>query len=376
MMPKHGISAILPLLITFFCLNLSQAQTDPHADHPMPNPLSQVLPTISGAPTTQPASLDNSGRPITSGKYEEYQSICRLNEYDTVKYYPNDLKKRRVDFLKEKISLKSENTIKLKLRLLKEYIDQDNRVSAKSLIDAFKNEKIPSFDSAILNALIVFSEKNYSSAITLLNKLLNENQKNVEVLHFLAEVYIKIENYYEASMIYEDLNKLTNNAYLIQLCENMILNSANADAEKICQQAANKFPDSPFPLVYEGISYREREEHKKAMLAFKKSISIKPTEMGHVCLAEGHYMKNDYAAAIEEFKKASTINSASIRAILGLAWTQLKLKNNTDALEAFKKACYINGKYESEIRKAAKALTVDKISDAKLFIQAAGTCGQ
>ena len=368
MMPKHRISAILPLLITFFCLNLSQAQTDPHSEAAAPGPLSQVLPSVSGIPTAQPVSLDGSSKPAASGKYEEYQSICRLNEYDIIKYYPDDLKKRRVDLLKEKISTKSENTIKLKLRLLKEHIDQDDNTSARPLIDALDNN--------ILNALIVFSEKNYSSSRTILNKLLNENQNNIEVLRFLAEVYMKVGNYYEASTIYEDLNKLTSNSYLIQLCEHMVLNSANADAEDVCQLAANKFPDNPFPLIYAGVSYREREEHKKAMIAFRKAIKIKPTEMGYVCLAETHYMKGDFSTAIEQFKKASIINSASVRAILGLAWTQLKLKNNTDALDAFKKACYINGKYESEIRKAAKALTADKISDAKLFIQATEACGR
>lgn len=379
MMPKHRISTTLLLLFSFFCLNLSQAQTDPHSGAAtpggLPSTLSQILPSI--APISQPVSLDASGKPIvTSGKYEEYQSICRVNEYDIVKYYSDDLKKRRIELLKQKISSNDENTIKLKLRLLKEYIDQDDKASAKSLINDLKKEKMSTYDNNILNALIDFSAKNHSSARMILNKLLSEDQNNIEALRFLAEIYVNIGNYYEASTIYEDLNKLTNNAYLIQLCESMVLNSANADAEKICQQATNKFPDSPFPLIYEGISHREREEHKKALSVFQKSIKIKPTEMGHVCLAEAHYMKGDFSAAVEQFKAASKINSKSVRAILGLAWTELKLKNNADALSSFKKACLINSKYESEVRKAAKNLAEDKISDAKLFIQAAERCGR
>lgn len=387
MTPEHKISVVLLFLFTFFCLSLSQAQTIPNTTNPdaanpastsaISNILSQTTPPKQETPAVPPKPLlDNNGKPIvSSGKYEEYQSICRTNDYDIIRYYSADLKKKRADLLKEKIAVASEDSAKLKLRLLKEYIDQNESELTKSLVDSLKKEKLSTYENNLLNALISFSLKNYSSTSSTLNGLLNENKDNLEILRFLAEVYIKLENYYEASTIYEDLNKLTNNSYLIQLCEVMVLNSVNADAEKICAQAADKYTDNPLPLIYKGISHREREESKQALMAFQKSLRIKPTEMGYVCLAETYYMKDKFSEAAEQFKNASNISIKSVRAILGLAWTHLKLKNYTVSIEAFKKACRVNGKYESEIRKAAKILGADNISELKLFIQAAEACG-
>ena len=365
MMPEPKIYISLLIVFSFFCLNLSQAQTN--APSSGTNTLSQVLQNLQ--------SIENDRLAPKTGKYEEYQSICRLNEYDHVAYYSDDLKKRRVDLLKDKIASAGEDANKLKLRLLKEYIDQNQMAIAKAQIDSLKKEKLTAFENDLLNALISFYSRNYSSARVILNKLLTTNEKNIEVFFMLAEVYIKLENYYEASAIYEDLNKLTNNSALPQLCESMVLNSANADAEKVCLQAIKKFPENPFPMIYKGISDRERLEFKKSHSAFQKSINIKPTEMGYVCLAESFYMKNNFSEAAEQFKLASAFSPKSIRAVLGQAWTLLKLKDFTGSLSAFKKACAVNGKYESEIRKAAKILTGDKIPDAKKFVQAAEACG-
>ena len=374
MILERNLSVILSILFSFFCLNLSQAQTSTPAA--APGALNQILSTVQATPPAQRASADSSGKLILGGgKYAEYQSICRVNEYDTTQYYSSELKKSRAELLSEKISTAGENAIKFKLKLLKEYIDQKEPSLIKPLIDSIKREKISSLDNSILNALVFFSNKNYSAARLTLSGLLNEKNDNLEVLPFLAEVYIKLENYYEASTIYEDLNKLTNNSYLIQLCETMVLNSVNADAETICQLAINKFPDNPFPHIYKGITFREREEFKKTMFAFQKSVTIKPTEMGYLCLAEAFYMKENFTEAADQFNNASNLAPKSVRAILGSAWTQFKLKNYDGALKTFKKACSVNGKYEMEIRKAARILNADKIPDGKKYVQAAEACG-
>lgn len=379
MMPEQKLSSALLFIFVFFCLNLSHAQTSPQfpAIPINPNIQGDTLPTTSANPATaQPVSLDSTGKPIkVAGKYAEYQSMCRENEYDTTAYFSDELKKRRADLLKEKTAAAGEYSMKLKLRLLKEYIDQDEPKSAKALADSLKKQKLSSFENVILNALIAISVENYNYSVSILLRQLSEDNKNSEVLLLLAEVYKKLENYYEASTIYEDLNKTTGNSYLPQLCEAMVLNSVNAEAEKVCQLAIDKFPENPFPMIFKGISLREREDAKMALSSFKKSINIKPTEMGYLCLAEAFFMKDDLTSAIEQFKNASNISPNSVRAILGLAWALLKQKHYAESLQSFKKACALNGKYETEIRKAAKILLEDKISAAKLFVSAAEACG-
>ncbi|MEQ1723223.1 MAG: hypothetical protein ABL930_08595 [Pseudobdellovibrio sp.] len=336
--------------------------------------VNQTLGTVqTGASSDPNVSIGTLG--VGNGKYEEYQSVCRANEYDTVRYFSSDLKKKRSDLLKERINEAGDDSTKTTLRLIKELIDQGEAKEARTYVDILKKKKLSNFDNSYLNALVSISTENYATARVTLTKLLEDDQKNQEILRLLAEVFTALHNYYEASAIYEDLNSFTNNSYLIQQCETLILNSLNADGEKVCLKAAKKFPESPLPHIYIGISYRERENHKQALLAFKKAVNIKPTEMGTTCLAEQYFIKQDYSNAAIQFEQSSALNPESIRAQLGLAWTQIKTKQFAESLKAFKKVCAINSKYEIELRKAFKILSADKIPDAKKFIQAAESCG-
>ena len=378
MMPERKLSALLTFLLVFSCLNLSHGQSG--SQFPAvpfnPNVLNSSLPAIQTTPG-QSASHDNTpAKNETGGKYQEYQSLCRLNEYDIIKFYPPEIKKRRIALLKEKIAGAGDGAVKLKFRLIKEYIDQDEAALIKPVVDSLKKEKLSISDNAYLNSMVFFAERNYPAAIELLNQMLTEDKKNAEVLQFLAEVYMLVENYYEASTIFEDLNKISGNSYLVQLCETSVLNSLNAEAEKICLDASSKFPENPFAVIYKGISHREREESRRAIFAFQKSVGIKPTEMGYVCLAEAFFMKGSLAEAAENFQNALNVVSKSVRAMLGLAWTNLKLRNYPGSISAFKKACLVNSKYEAEIRKAVKQLADNKSTEIKLFMNAAESCGR
>lgn len=368
MILKKSLSSIFFIFCYFICLNLSHGQSN------VANEVNQILGRIQpngsvdpNAPTVNPQA--------PNGKYEEYQSICRVNEYDKVRYFSADLKKKRTDLLKERVNSAGDESVKMTLRLIKELIDQDETKEAQFYINSLKQKKLSTFENTYLNALVSLSSGNYSNARVTLSKLVEENPKNVDALRLLAEVFAELSNYYEASAIYEDLNATYKNAYLVEQCETLVLNSLNADGEKVCLKAAKKFPSNPIPQIYIGISHREREDFKKALAAFKKAVKIKPTEMGATCLAEQYFIKEDFSSAVEHFKTSAELNPESIRAQLGLAWTQLKLKQYAESLSAFKKVCQINGKYESELRRAFKSLSDDKIPDAKKFIQAAESCG-
>lgn len=382
MIPTRNLYIIQLRFFIFFCLILSQTRASAQTSQQFPAiPLNPDIQTSPGGvlppnPGTNRTTLDANGKPTGgSGKYEEYQSMCRENEYDTVKYYSAEIRSKRIALLKDKIAGAGTDSIKLKLRLLKEYIEQDLPRLYKPYIDELRKEKLSTLDINLLNSLSAYSIKNYSFVVTTLLKLLDGDKTNTEILLFLAETYSKIGNYYEASSIYEDLNKTSNKAYLIQLCESTVLNSLNAEGEKICTQAMNQHPENPFPLIFKGISHRERQEQKLTLSSFQKSVNIRPTEMGYVCLAETHFLKGNYTEAITQFKNALNVVSGSMRALLGLAWTHLKIKNYSESVAAFKKACAVNGKYSLDIRKAAKVLNTDRIPEAKLFVQAAEACG-
>ncbi|MEK6627448.1 MAG: tetratricopeptide repeat protein [Bdellovibrionota bacterium] len=277
--------------------------------------------------------------------------------------------------LKDKVINTEKNSIKIELRLAKEYLDQDKDAELKSLATDLKKRKLSKLDNEFLNALVAFSENNLISAITILSQLLVDNEANVEALKLLAEVYIADDNYFEASAAYEDLNKLTKNSYLLEFCQAIVLNSLNADGEKFCLQAATQYPNNPFPIIFIGISQRERGDLRRAILSFKKAVALKSTEMGHTCLAEAYFLKENYDLAIEQFKKSIELSQYSQRAVLGLAWAYLKKKNYTDSLATFKRACKMNSKTVIEIRKAFKELNLEKNPEDKNFIKLIEACG-
>lgn len=380
---------ILPVFL-FFCLNLSHAQTDP--TQVLNNTLGSVQP-VAPAATTPPATTAPAAAPgaagtpgapgapgapePSTGKYEEYQSICRLNEYDQIKDYPANLKQRRISFLQKKIETeKPSEKVRASLRLVKEYIDQEDYEKARQLAAQLKTQKLSGFENEYLNALNSLTDKKISEARATLVKLTQTegNRDNSELLRTLAEVYLHEQNFYEASTIYEDLNKSHRNSYLPQLCETLVLNTHNAEGEKICLMAAKKNPSNPFPLIYAGISYRERLNKAKAAEFFQRAVRTKRTEMGHVCLAEIHYMNQKFSDSIKEFQKALEVNPKSARSQLGLAWAQLKNKNYDNSIESFIQACRMNAKYEVEMRRAFKDLNTEKIPVASRFIESADSC--
>lgn len=350
----------------------SPAPTQPAASSAQPAAPAQISVPVPGAAPAAGSSASGAG----NVKYEEYMSICRSNEYDTVADYSDELKARRINFLKEKIEVAGENSIKLQFRLAKEYLDQFQKNEFLKLSKKIRTLKLSKFENNYLNALILISENSFSKARMALNDMLSEDKQNIDVLNLLAEVYLTEENYFEATAIYNDLNKFTNNAYLVQECESVVLNSLNAEGEAICLKAANKFPANPFPYIYVGIAHRERENFKKSVLYFKRSIAIKPTEMALTCLAEIYSIRNELTEAAQQFQKSIEFYPDSERASLGLAWTQFKLRNFKASLEAFKNACALNSKNEIQIRKAYIELHKDQDSQAKDYLKLAESCSR
>ena len=67
------------------------------------------------------------------------------------------------------------------------------------------------------------------------------------------------------------------------------------------------------------------------------------------------------------FKKSVAHTPQSLRALVGLAWAQLRNKNPIDALETFKKICEKDQKLVSELRKAYKYLDTQNSPETKKY---------
>lgn len=419
---------LLTLFIVLSCLKLSHAQTnlnttaviiDPKSGLPTAQiqaPVNQLILPSSSVPTPAPAvisappaaTLPAGNTPLgttapggststvnppdvnintnnllnpspAEGKYSEYQSICRTREFDDILFKSTE----EISAYKENLKNDLNNILKTEIKkilpvhfdLLRSYLKVNDKEGYESFHNQLKDKILTEQEKLRLNAFNFFSKKNYSEARKALLKALNGDEKNESILTFLAEIYQIENNFYESNAIYEDLNKFTKNKYLPELCESTVLNSLNAEGEKICMQAARKFRQNPFPLIYAGISNRERLENKRATAYFKLSQKIKPTEMSHICLAEMALIDKDIASAIVLFKESTAFAPRSVRTWLGLASAQMQARQYEPALDSLQKACALNRRFEIEVRKAYKKLIEDKIPIADKYMKLAQTCG-
>ena len=351
-------------------------------------PAPAPAPSPFGGEASQSEAATNSDKSVTAdgilltgpatGKFEEYQSICRSRDFDSFLYRGPQALAARVAELKalanQLEAQKTEMDREAALQTLRDLTEAGDMKTFKVLFVAMKQLKLTPKENNILNAMNALSMRNYRSAREELLKVVEEFKEDEFSLTTLAQVFIKEMNFFEAAAIYEDLNKIKKNKYLPELCEALVLNSHNAEGEDACIEAAEKFPDNPYPLIFAGITHRERDAKKRAASLFKRSLNIRQTEMANVCLAELSLIDNKPEEAVNYFKLSLEQSPHSPRAMLGLAWSQVRARNFDGALEAFRQACKVNKKYEVEVRKAYKKLTEDKILNANQFMKLAQNC--
>jgi len=358
------------------CLSLSHAQT-------INVPTGSGAPAISITPTTPslslgatPVSGDQTKVPIK--KYYEFKSICVHAEEVPVPV-SSSIKEKRLALLKSKLEKAIEDKDNEKMKtikalLIREYIKQDQLMKAEEL---FIREGIhlTETDRILIATDIDLNKKLPKLAKNNLNKYLETHQKDILALEKLANVYIILQYYTDAFMVYEDLQKINSKKnYIEALCQSSTLNADHINVTKYCHLLQTKEPKNNMANIYIGISYRDQEKYKEAINSFEKSLKIKPTEYASTCLAESFYLNKDFQKAIEQFHQSVKINPQSKRARLGLANTYLKQNLFKEALEQFKDSCKLGLQPLVEMSAAANQLKVQKSDLANLYFDEMEKC--
>lgn len=353
------------------------AQVPGQSSSPAPPPA--VVNTISTTPTknlkSDNTNQDTKAQDEKPGRYEEFQSICRKNEYDLPSTLTDLQKEKRITDLKNKIN-KQPTQVSFKFQLLKEYLDQKDKQGAEKYVEELKGSDLSLTEKSIATQSLALFEKTKSNAEKELVQIISDNPKNAEALKMLAEIYKSQDKYSDATSIYVDLAKITKMKYDEQLCEMYVLDSYFKDAEHFCTGAIKLNPKNPFPYIFLGILTRESKNEKTAADLFKESIKHGKTEIAYVCLGELSVIKKDYKTAAELYKQAQQIKPMSIRAVLGQAWAELYADKFIEALSSFKTACAKDKKFLPEFRKAAKYLSEKKSPYTSQFITESQKCAE
>lgn len=379
-------------LSLFMCINLSHSQTptipsipslsnipiQPPPPTPIPgnssttmappnNPLNQLLNSIQ---LPNPAAPDSPPGP----KYKEFLSICRTNDFDSIFYLSDALKEKRIKLIEEKIKLEPAK-VKLKLRLLKEFVDQRKVKDAEQLVLVIKATRATEDEVTLASGMVAYLKKDRKKAREYLNKILSSQPKNVDALKWLADEYKAELNYFEAQAIYEDMAKIPGENTTEGICEVLTLDAHYVEAEPVCLKGSSQKKDPSFD-IYLGIAAREQNNIKLARKYFSDSLKIKETEMARICLAETFAIEKKYAEAEKHYLLGLKVVPQSMRALTGLAWTYFNDKNRETALEYFKKACSYDKKVSAEIRTAVKNLLEEKAEISQKYIEQAQRCNE
>lgn len=335
----------------------STTMTSPNS---VPSPLPQIRAIETNtqtAPLGAPGTTGTQQLPATkAGKYSEYQSYCRSNNYDPGYEYSRYL---------------SDDAV---VKVIKKMIDEKKYYDAEKYILAHRQTlgEQNYYQSIIL---VYGLKRNFTEAFSWIDRIAVEHKNDFSLKRLAAVVYELQNNFMEAKIMIQDLYKSTKNtAVLEDLCRLNALDSQHRDAEISCDTARKKLPSNFLVPIWLGISYREREMFKEAKEEFENSLQIKTSEFALTCLAEIESLRKNKSEALNYFNKAVAFNPKSMRAQIGTAKLYFEQNKFEKALEHFILSCNVGSKDRTDFRKAYKELTIQKNPIAEKYITAIQNC--
>ena len=155
------------------------------------------------------------------------------------------------------------------------------------------------------DAKAMYDEYNYLDAIVMLEDIYLDNRYNLDLSFVLLDSYIKVKNYTKANGIIEDLMRYhpKNEDVLERKLNLLLIENKISEAKSFSSRVKSMYNKNYFSLYADAF----------------------------ITANEG-YLKS----ALALYKKARLINSKRPEATIGLAYLELKLLNETDALKLFK----------------------------------------
>ena len=157
----------------------------------------------------------------------------------------------------------------------------------------------------VSDARAMYNEYNYLDAIVMLEDIYLDNRYNLDLSFVLLDSYIKVKNYTKANGIIEDLMRYhpKNEDVLERKLNLLLIENKISEAKSFSSRVKSMYNKNYFSLYADAF----------------------------ITANEG-YLKS----ALALYKKARLINSKRPEATIGLAYLELKLLNETDALKLFK----------------------------------------
>lgn len=219
--------------------------------------------------------------------------------------------------------------------------------------------------------VLVYIARAYSSlskddeAIGFLKDALELNKKYEPANFALAEIYEKRKNRYALRLLLEDFEKFASPAkkpaVVARLCAINLLERFHAQAKVKCAEAIHLNPKNPESYVNLGTAFIETGDAKTGQTHLHRAAdSFKNSELAQYSLGQFYADQKNNLKAYTYFKRATEADGKSARSFTALGFAALELQKFSAALAAFTRGCELDRSTEKDLRKAAQVVRLVK----------------
>ena len=222
---------------------------------------------------------------------------------------------------------------------------------------------------------ILYEQKKFEDAISVLKKEITKKPKDKKSLYFLARSYGSINNFKNSIKylsIAIDLDKNFKDAYLKRGVAKLNLEQY-ADALEDLEKVIKLNPQDENGLFYIGIINSNSRKYKKAIKDFEQVIKINPSnEYAHFNIGLIKYEIEDYKGAIKSYENLICLNPKNKDVLIELRKPLIKLNKFDEAIKYLEKAkeihhnkSYLKNSYSSDIDLLLAVIKNKKDSNSK-----------
>ena len=173
-------------------------------------------------------------------------------------------------------------------------------------------------------------------------------------------------NRYDVRLLYEDLIKRPNVGhkapYITKLCELTSLDGQYDVAPGFCEEGIKLNPREPKNYVNLASDQKETGKTEEAEKTYAKAAdSFAKSEIAQVSMAKFYEDNKNFMKAYNYYKRGVDANPDSLPALYGVSHAAVELQKFEEAFKALTHACELNRNANTEVRKALRSATMQKI---------------
>lgn len=219
--------------------------------------------------------------------------------------------------------------------------------------------------------VLVYIARAYSTlskddeAIGFLKDALEINKKYEPANFALAEIYEKRKNRYALRLLLEDFEKFASPTrkpeVVARLCAINLLERFHAQAKLKCAEAIQLNPKNPDNYVNLGTAFNETGDIKTGQKHLHRAAdSFKGSELAQFTLGQFYADQKNNLKAYTYFKRATEADGKASRSFSALGFAALELQKFGESLAAFTRGCELDRMIEKDLRKAAQIVRLVK----------------